>query len=98
LLYVANWPKTRIAAWDVLLKARAIENMAYCAGVNRIGLDGKDFEYVGHSAVYDPLGALISSEELESDLVQTIALNKTEMATTRDKLKFLQDRDSFNLM
>ena len=98
LLYVANWPKTRIAAWDALLKARAIENMVYCAGVNRIGLDGKDFEYVGHSAVYDPLGALISSEEMETDLVQTITLNKTEMTTTRNKLKFLQDRDSFNLV
>lgn len=97
LLYVANWPKTRITAWDVLLKARAIENMAYCAGVNRIGVDGKGFEYVGHSSVYDPLGELVSSNDLETELVQTVALHKNDMVSTREKLKFLQDRDSFIL-
>jgi len=35
VIYVANWPKPRIGAWDALLKARAIENMAYSVGVNR---------------------------------------------------------------
>lgn len=45
LIYVANWPKPRIKAWDALLKARAIENMAYCIGVNRIGKDEKGLEY-----------------------------------------------------
>ena len=39
LLYVANWPKPRINAWNALLKARAIENMCYVVGVNRIGED-----------------------------------------------------------
>ena len=56
LIYVANWPKPRIQAWDALLKARAIENMAYCIGVNRIGSDGLGYEYAGHSAAYDVLG------------------------------------------
>ncbi|MGB0788609.1 MAG: nitrilase family protein, partial [Marinirhabdus sp.] len=50
LLYVANWPKKRIHAWDVLLKARAIENMSYCIGVNRTGIDDNGHEYPGHSA------------------------------------------------
>ena len=44
LIYVANWPMIRVAAWDALLKARAIENMAFCIGVNRVGLDGNDYE------------------------------------------------------
>jgi len=56
LLYVANWPKVRVNAWDALLKARAIENMAYCIGVNRVGLDGNNYEYSGHSSAYDVLG------------------------------------------
>ena len=56
LLYVANWPKPRILAWDTLLKARAIENMCYCIGVNRIGIDEGQHEYSGNSAVYDVLG------------------------------------------
>jgi omega-amidase len=53
LIYVANWPETRINAWDVLLQARAIENMSWCIGVNRTGNDGNDYRYNGHTAVYD---------------------------------------------
>jgi predicted amidohydrolase len=56
LIYVASWPKTRIAAWDTLLKARAIENMSYTIGVNRLGVDGTNLEYVGHSQIVDYLG------------------------------------------
>ena len=55
LIFIANWPKTRTVAWETLLRARAIENMAYCMGVNRIGIDVKNYEYIGHSAVYDVL-------------------------------------------
>ncbi|MDX5585850.1 MAG: nitrilase family protein, partial [Aureibaculum sp.] len=53
LLYVANWPKPRINAWNTLLKARAIENMCYCVGVNRVGVDSRGNTYTGNSAVYD---------------------------------------------
>ncbi len=96
LIYVANWPKKRINAWDTLLKARAIENMAYCIGVNRIGTDGVDFEYNGHSAVYDVLGEpLVYSEEGE---ILYATLDKEHIEITRKKLRFLEDRDSFNLI
>lgn len=96
LIYVANWPKKRINAWDTLLKARAIENMAYCIGVNRIGMDGVDFEYNGHSAVYDVLGQLLAYSEAEEILYAT--LDKEHIENTRKKLRFLEDRDSFNLI
>ncbi|NDV15258.1 amidohydrolase [Muricauda sp. TY007] len=96
LIYVANWPKKRINAWDTLLKARAIENMAYCIGVNRIGTDGVDFEYNGHSAVYDVLGEPLAYSEEEEILYAT--LDKEHILTTRKKLRFLEDRDSFNLI
>ena len=56
LIYVANWPKTRINAWDILLKARAIENMCYTIGVNRVGADNNNLEYIGHSQVLDFFG------------------------------------------
>ena len=49
LIYVANWPKPRINAWNALLKARAIENMVYTVGVNRIGTDANELEYTGSS-------------------------------------------------
>lgn len=96
LIYVANWPKKRINAWDTLLKARAIENMAYCIGVNRTGKDGLDFEYPGHSAVYDVLGDPLAFSEDEDILYAT--LDKNHIDSTRKKLKFLEDRDTFSLI
>ena len=98
LLYVANWPKKRIAAWDALLKARAIENMAYCVGVNRVGLDGNGYEYVGHSGVYDVLGETITaSTHLETEWIDTVILDKKHITTLREQLLFLGDQDSFRL-
>ncbi|MCX2680541.1 amidohydrolase [Galbibacter sp. EGI 63066] len=95
LIYVANWPKKRIQAWDVLLQARAIENMSYCIGVNRVGLDGNDYEYSGHSTVYDALGKQLTYSETEETLYAT--LDKSELKKYREKLKFLSDRDSFTI-
>ena len=56
LLYVANWPAARTRHWRTLLQARAIENLCYVAGVNRIGRDGNNLDYDGHSAVATPQG------------------------------------------
>ena len=97
LIYVANWPKKRIAAWDALLKARAIENMSYCIGLNRTGLDGNGHEYTGHSAVYDVLGAQISTQDFEKEYIQQIELSHEHIQKNRRHLQFLNDRDQFNL-
>ena len=95
LLYVANWPLARIDAWDTLLKARAIENMVYTIGVNRIGSDNNGLQYNGHSAIYDALGqSLVFSEDEE---ILFAELNKEHLISARERLKFLEDRDSFNL-
>jgi len=75
LVFVANWPERRIAAWDVLLRARAIENMAYCIGVNRVGKDGNGHVYKGHSAAYDVLGEKVSRSDWESPFSETITLS-----------------------
>lgn len=95
LLYVANWPKPRIDAWDTLLKARAIENMSYCIGVNRVGMDEKGLEYVGHSAVYDVLGKQLAFSDQEE--VLEVMIDKNNLIETREKLRFLEDRDNFSL-
>ena len=55
ILYVASWPTPRVDAWSALLRARAIENQCYVAGVNRIGTDPA-CEYSGGSAIIDPYG------------------------------------------
>ena len=93
LIYVANWPKPRITAWDTLLKARAIENMVYCVGVNRIGSDTMGYEYSGHSAVYDSLGEQLIFSKKEEIIYTT--LQKEHIIATRKKLKFLEDSDKF---
>jgi len=96
LVYVANWPKTRINAWDSLLKARAIENMSYTIGVNRIGEDDNKHEYNGHSQVVNFLGDYLM-EPIETKGVFIVELNKAELLLARKKFNFLNDRDSFVL-
>ena len=98
LIYVANWPKPRVSAWDVLLKARAIENMSYCIGVNRVGVDGVNTEYNGHSAVYDVLGNCITSIQSSKEQIEVVTLEKRHIQLYRNKLKFLDDKDTFNLI
>lgn len=97
LIYIANWPDKRVKAWDALLKARSIENMCYTIGVNRVGTDGNDLFYSGHSAVYDALGDKISTQFQETELIETIALSKESLLETRRNLGFLRDRDEFSL-
>jgi len=97
LLYVANWPEKRISAWDALLKARAIENMSYCIGVNRIGKDGNNHQYNGHSIVFDVLGEQVSTSNFEEEFTETIVLKKSHIETNRRHLQFLNDRDTFIL-
>ena len=96
LLYSANWPAPRINAWDVLLKARAIENMVFCIGVNRIGEDNEGHEYPGHTSIYSPLGNEIALSKKEEILI--VEVTKNEIEKLRSKLTFLKDRDQFNLL
>ena len=95
--YVANWPKPRINAWDALLKARAIENMSYSIGVNRVGLDANNYEYSGHSSVYDGLGKQLITIADSEEQTAIVTLNKNHLKTIREKLMFLRDRDCFTL-
>jgi omega-amidase len=96
LIYVANWPKARIQAWDILLKARSVENLCYTIGVNRIGLDDNNFEYNGHSQTVDFLGNYVL-EPQETEGVFIVELNKEKLVETRNKFGFLNDRDVFEL-
>lgn len=96
LVYVANWPKIRTQAWGALLKARAIENMSFVIGVNRVGKDNNGYDYIGHSQVIDELGNELIAPFEESDL-QVVSLNKKKMNESRTKLNFLNDRDEFEL-
>ena len=92
IIYVANWPSARVSAWAKLIPARAIENQCYVVGVNRIGEDGNNIKYNGHSMIADPYGftnAFIG--DVESNF--TSVLNKKELTRYRSKFPVLEDQD-----
>ena len=94
LLYVASWPEVRISAWNCLLQARAIENLCYTIGVNRIGTDENGLKYMGQSQAIDYLGNFLllptDAETSECTILQLEPQNEI-----RKKLKFLNDKDNF---
>lgn len=94
LIYVANWPERRSLAWKTLLQARAIENMSYVVGVNRVGTDAKDLEYSGDSSAFGPLGEVLWQHSHE-EAAHTVTLDKEHLLDTRKKLPFLNDADKF---
>ncbi len=94
LLYVANWPEKRSIAWRTLLRARAIENMSYVVGVNRVGVDGKGHNYIGESSVLGPLGEEVWQGK-DQPAVHTVTLQKDVIEETRGHLPFLEDADRF---
>ena len=94
ILYVANWPGSRIDAWNSLLKARAIENQAYVFGLNRIGTDGNNLHYPESSACFAADGSIIS--KTHGNLVAA-ELSGEKLTEFRRKFRFLQDRDDFEI-
>ena len=98
LVYVANWPAVRSNAWKSLLKARAIENMSYVVGVNRIGQDANEIKYNGNSRVYDFKGERMDDFMENMPRVQINNLDKNELDSFRNKFPVLKDADDFNLL
>lgn len=96
-IFVANWPERRSEAWKTLLKARAIENMCYLAGVNRVGADGNDVMHSGDSAVYNELGQIVAEATPFEEGVITIELDREKMLESRKRFNFLNDRDAFEV-
>lgn len=78
IINIANWPKKRLSHWTTLLKARAIENQIYIAGVNRIGIDDNQLEYEESSNIYNANGEMIQSKEINEMKIFTINKEFTE--------------------
>lgn len=96
LLYVANFPERRSHAWKSLLVARAIENLAYTIGVNRVGNDGNDIYYAGDSVVLNFAGqSLYQISHLED--IFTTTLSYQALQEFRQRFAFLNDRDDFTI-
>ena len=96
LVCVANWPAARAAAWQTLLRARAIENQAYCIGLNIVGRDGSGLDYAGGSAVYAPDGeplVLAGDQACQAEAT----LDATALTALRQAFPVALDADSFVL-
>ena len=96
LLYVANWPDRRHHAWETLLRARAIENLSYVAGVNRTGNDGNDIPYRGGSSIIDYLGADLANLG-DREGTATAELDLVKLTAFRERFAFHKDADDFTI-
>ncbi|MEO8802938.1 MAG: amidohydrolase [Rudaea sp.] len=96
LLYVANWPAAREYAWRTLLRARAIENLSYCVGLNRVGVDGKGLSYSGDSVVLDFLGRPLAELGAQEQTI-SVSLDADALAAHREHFPAWMDADDFRL-
>ncbi|MCD9033173.1 amidohydrolase [Luteimonas sp. Y-2-2-4F] len=95
-VFVANWPAARAYAWKTLLRARAIENLCYVAGVNRVGRDGNDLDYAGDSVVLDFAGKPLA-ESADHEVVSTTTLRAEALESFREHFPAMLDADRFAL-
>ena len=96
MLFVASWPAVRSYPWQTLLKARAMENLCYVCGVNRIGTDANGIEYQGDSGVLDMAGHDICQLD-DRDIIQTVSLSAENLNRFREKFPAHLDADSFQV-
>lgn len=97
LIYVANWPSSRNFVWKTLLPARAIENLAYCVGVNRIGDDGHGLPHAGESCVLDFKGRELLKAPSGEPFAQTAKLDYDLLSDFRSRFAVGFDWDKFQI-
>lgn len=95
-VFVANWPAPRRQPWRTLLRARAIENLSYVIGLNRVGVDGNDLPYAGDSAVLDAVGEPLI-ELGPQEQVATVTLDPAPLLAHRERFPAWMDADEFSL-
>ncbi len=97
LLFVANWPASRREVWKSLLTARALENQVYVAGVNRVGVDGREIAYTGDSRVISPRGEVLAELPENKEGVITASLDMEALEAFRKKFPVHLDADDFEI-
>lgn len=98
LIYSANWPQSRMNVWNTLLSARAIENLSYVCGVNRVGEDGMNIKYNGQSCMVDFKGNKMLSLDNPVEAAETVSISKKELNKFREKFPVWKDADKFTLI
>ena len=96
MLYVANWPASRIEVWDVLLRARALENQCYVLAANRVGSDPAA-SYSGHSRAVDAYGRIMAGCEDGREGFLSAVFDMEKLVAFRRKFPVLSDGDDFRM-
>jgi predicted amidohydrolase len=96
MLYVASWPTVRIHPWNTLLRARAIENISYAAGVNRVG-DDPFASYSGGTAMIDFRGETLASAGDGVEEAVFVELDREALMDFRARFPALGDADGFTI-
>ncbi len=97
MINVANWPAARRHPWDTLLKARAMENLCYVVGVNRIGQDGRGTEHSGGTAIIDFKGEPLAKADDNQQQVIISELSLTDLQAFKQAFPAHLDGDDFQL-
>jgi len=97
LICVANWPESRREVWNTLLRARAIENQSYVAGVNCIGIDNAGNRCVGESVIVDPKGNAIIELPENQEAIASAEISLKELEDFRKKFPVWKDADDFTV-
>ena len=97
LVYSSSWPAGRSDVWNTLLRARAMENQSYVAGVNRVGKDGNGIDYIGESVLIDPKGKEIAALAPSEEGVISAAISLNELNNFRTKFPVWKDADGFSI-
>ena len=95
-IYVASWPRPRIKVWDILLKARSLENLCYTIGVNRVGTDPA-IDYNGHSCIIDYLGNIVAETQENKEEYIIYEIDKESLDKFRSKFPAQLDADDFTI-
>ncbi|MEJ2593532.1 MAG: amidohydrolase [bacterium] len=97
-IYIANWPAIRSYPWQQLLIARAIENLSYVAGINRVGRDPEGIYYSGDSMIIDPEGQVLSKPDEGKERILSETLSYEKLEAFRSKFNVGKDWDTFSLL
>lgn len=92
-IVIANWPEARAYAWQILTRARAIENQCFLIGCNRVG-DDRNNHYIGQSVILNPDGSILAEGTDGQEGIITADLSLEELRQERTRFTALQERDN----
>lgn len=91
VINIASWPARRVDHWRTLLQARAIENQVYVIGVNRVGVDGNQLEYIESSYAFAPDGSIVNPVVIDEGL-SVVEIEKAVVKKCRESFPVRNDR------